>query len=170
MDGFADTIDALSSYADREKKLEILKDPHTGVFAVIGLCAYFLIAAALWSEVNQKTLSLAVWMYPISRTLSGLSVVSFRSAKNSGLLKTFQEKADRKRTQIVLSIWFVFLAAGAIYMFHVQGAVIVTAALLVFFYYYKMSFKQFGGTTGDLAGYFLQICELVMLAVVVFFS
>lgn len=168
LDGFADTIDAVSSYKDREKKLEILKDPHTGAFAVIGLCAYFLITAALWSEVNLKTLSLAVWMYPISRALSGLSVVSFRSAKSSGLLRTFQERADRKRTRIVLSIWLMSLAAGAIYIFRVQGAIIVTAALFVFFYYYKMSFKQFGGITGDLAGYFLQICELVMLTVVAF--
>ena len=151
LDGFADTIDAVSSYKDREKKLEILKDPHTGAFAVI-----------------LKTLSLAVWMYPISRALSGLSVVSFRSAKSSGLLRTFQERADRKRTRIVLSIWLMSLAAGAIYIFRVQGAIIVTAALLVFFYYYKMSFKQFGGITGDLAGYFLQICELVMLTVVAF--
>ena len=28
-DGFIDTVDALSSYGDKEKKLEILKDPHT---------------------------------------------------------------------------------------------------------------------------------------------
>lgn len=77
----------------------------------------FLITAALWSEVNLKTLSLAVWMYPISRALSGLSVVSFRSAKSSGLLRTFQERADRKRTRIVLSIWLMSLAAGAIYIF-----------------------------------------------------
>ena len=28
LDGYADTCDALSSYGDREKKLEILKDPH----------------------------------------------------------------------------------------------------------------------------------------------
>ena len=33
LDGYADTMDALSSYGDREKKLEILKDPHTGAFA-----------------------------------------------------------------------------------------------------------------------------------------
>ena len=59
---------------------------------MIGLCAYFLITAALWSEVNLKTLSLAVWMYPISRALSGLSVVSFRSAKSSGLLRTFSRE------------------------------------------------------------------------------
>ena len=35
-DGFIDTVDALSSYGDKEKKLEILKDPHTGAFAIIG--------------------------------------------------------------------------------------------------------------------------------------
>ena len=39
LDGFADTVDALSSYGDREKKLEILKDPNTGAFAVILLCS-----------------------------------------------------------------------------------------------------------------------------------
>lgn len=62
---------------------------------------------------------------------------------------------------------YVFGSRSNLY-FRVQGAIIVTAALLVFFYYYKMSFKQFGGITGDLAGYFLQICELVMLTVVAF--
>ena len=36
MDGFLDTVDARSSYGDREKKLAILKDPHTGAFAIIG--------------------------------------------------------------------------------------------------------------------------------------
>ena len=37
LDGYADTCDALASYGDREKKLEILKDPHCGAFAVIRL-------------------------------------------------------------------------------------------------------------------------------------
>ena len=32
MDGFMDTVDALSSYSDKERKLEILKDPNTGAF------------------------------------------------------------------------------------------------------------------------------------------
>ncbi len=47
LDGYADTCDALSSYGDREKKLEILKDPHCGAFAVIRLCSYFAAYLAL---------------------------------------------------------------------------------------------------------------------------
>lgn len=41
--------------------------------------------------------------------------------------------------------------------------VLLIIAGVVFGYYYRMSRKQFGGVTGDLAGYFLQICELALL-------
>lgn len=43
MDGFLDTVDAKSSYKSKEEKLQILKDPHTGAFAIIRGCLYFLI-------------------------------------------------------------------------------------------------------------------------------
>ena len=51
-----------------------------------------------------------------------------------------------------------------LYLSWKQAVIMILAALLAFLYYYWMSRKQFGGTTGDLAGYFLQICELAMLA------
>ena len=41
LDGFLDTVDALSAYASQEKRLEILKDPHTGAFAIIFIGVYF---------------------------------------------------------------------------------------------------------------------------------
>ena len=45
-----------------------------------------------------------------------------------------------------------------------NGAALVLAALLVFARYHVVSDKQFGGITGDLAGWFLQKAELWMLA------
>ena len=99
LDGFADTVDALSSYGDREKKLEILKDPNTGAFAVIGLCVYFLADTALWSEVTVELLPVIACTYMLSRSLSGISVVSFRAAKNSGLLRTFQDGAQKSASE-----------------------------------------------------------------------
>ncbi len=35
LDGLMDTMDAFNSYGDREKKLAIMKDPHTGANADI---------------------------------------------------------------------------------------------------------------------------------------
>ena len=46
MDGFMDTCDARASYGDREKKLGILKDTHTGAFAVIFGGLYLILYAA----------------------------------------------------------------------------------------------------------------------------
>ena len=40
----------------------------------------------------------------------------------------------------------------------------MAAALLMFWQYHVVSVKQFGGITGDLAGWFLQRAELWMLA------
>ena len=37
------------------------------------------------------------------------------------------------------------------------------AALLALWYYEKTAKREFGGTTGDLAGWFLQLCELACL-------
>ena len=44
----------------------------------------------------------------------------------------------------------------------IAGGAAVAAAALVFLYYRLMSLHQFGGITGDLAGYFLQLCELAI--------
>lgn len=167
LDGFADTTDALSSYGDREKKLEILKDPHTGAFAIIWLCVYFLLDAALWSEADLSVLPAAAFMFPLSRSLSGISVVSFRAAKNSGLLRTFQDGAQRRRVRVVLILWAAACGAGMIGLSPIPGSLSLAAALLVFLYYFCFSRKQFGGTTGDLAGYFLQVCELAMLGTLI---
>ena len=43
LDGYMDVKDALSSYADRDKKLEILKDPNVGSFAIIGIICRIII-------------------------------------------------------------------------------------------------------------------------------
>lgn len=174
LDGYADTVDAISSYGDREKRLQILKDPHTGAFAVIGLCVYFVAELALWSEADITILPLTACIYPFSRSLSGISVVSFQAAKNSGLLRTFQDGAHRTKVRVVLIIWACICAGTMLCLgarqsgaFAAGAAAVVAAAFLVFVYYYRMSKKKFGGTTGDLAGYFLQMCELAMLAVIV---
>ena len=53
MDGFLDTTDARRSYQEPEKKLAILKDPHTGAFALIGLGVYLLWSVAVWSVADR---------------------------------------------------------------------------------------------------------------------
>ena len=43
----------------------------------------------------------------------------------------------------------------------------MAAAILVYLWYIQMARREFGGLTGDLAGWFLQVCELGCLAAMV---
>ena len=169
LDGLADTMDAKSSYGDREKKQEILKDPHTGAYAIISLCSYFLLCVGIFSEMRIERLFATALVFVFSRSLSGISVVTFQAAKNSGLLRTFQDDAQKRNVRIVLIIWLLAAGVGFYLTAGLCGVVAAVVGLAVFFYYYQFSRKQFGGITGDLAGYFLQLCELFMLAVLALF-
>lgn len=169
LDGFCDTVDALASRASPERKREILKDPHTGAFAVIGIVLYLLIYFALGTELQPSTAAplLLGLSFVLSRTLSGLSVLLFPPNAGKGLSITFKDAAGKKASVIILIFFFALCSAGLVCLEVLTGIVMVLAALICFTYLYVMSRRQFGGMSGDLAGYFLQLCELVMLASIV---
>ena len=163
LDGYADTCDALSSYGSREKKLQILKDPHCGAFAVIRLCSYFAAYLALCACIRFTPRTGALWTLALvlERALSGLAVAAFPLAKDTGLAHTFATAAHRSRVRLVLAVLAAALAAG---MLALGGWALALAALAAFVRYHVVSGRQFGGITGDLAGWFLQTAELWMLA------
>ena len=74
MDGFMDTCDAIHSYGSREKRLEILKDPHVGAFAVIGGIVYFVLDFGIWSEAGKQEIPLLCLIFVLSRALSAFPV------------------------------------------------------------------------------------------------
>ena len=50
----------------------------------------------------------------------------------------------------------------------IGGAAMVIAAIMAFFALRRMAIKQFGGMSGDLAGFSIQMSELIMLTAYVF--
>ena len=80
LDGFCDTVDALSSHQTREKKLEILKDPHAGAFAIIMGCLYFVLYAGAAGELVWKIFPAYAFGFAVSRSFSGLSIAFFPNA------------------------------------------------------------------------------------------
>ena len=163
LDGYADTCDALSSYGDREKKLAILKDPHCGAFAVIRLCSYFAAYLALCACIRFTWRAGLLWTLALvlERALSGLAVAAFPLAKNTGLAHTFATAADRTAVRNILDVLSIVLEIALLVL---GGWALVLAALLCLWRYHAVACRQFGGITGDLAGWFLQKTELWMLA------
>ncbi len=167
VDGYMDTMDAIHSYQPKEKKLEILKDPHIGAFSVICLVLYFLIAIGFTSEAsNFITVEVLAVGFIISRALSGLSLMYFKNAKNTGMLSTSTQIADKKIVKIVLWIELIICIALSCIINLKLGVLQFLAFEITFIYYYKMSNKNFGGITGDLAGFYVCISELCSLILV----
>ena len=171
VDGFMDVSDALSSFKTREQKLEILKDPHIGAFAVIRLCIAGLIylaslAVVLESEnAGRLVICLAAGFF-LARALSALGVLTFRSARNEGMLFYEATTAGGDRTSNLVITGLQIAAAAAImtYIGFPAGTLMVLAAIAAFAWYKYKSYKEFGGITGDTAGWFVTVCEVAMTA------
>lgn len=177
VDGFMDTCDALASHAGREKKLAVMQDSHAGAFAVMG-CVLYMLAQFVFALVLWRRTAGAVgrerfvpWLcvcasFVLSRLLSAFSVAVFPAAKDSGLLRTFAQAAARRFTAVWSGGWFLAVGAAMLWFFGRYGAAAAGAQAVVFMWYALMTRRQFGGITGDTAGWFVQVGELASLAAV----
>ena len=167
MDGFMDTSDALASWQPMEKRLEILKDSHTGAFAVMHCAGYLLLAAALYSEAKAEDGPVLGCAFILSRAMSAWALKTIKNARPQGMLDAFAQ-ATQKRMALrsgiccglfCLSVWG--LLGGWL------AALCPLSAALCLLSYRHMAYKRFGGVTGDLAGWFLHVTELALTAVII---
>lgn len=167
MDGLMDTSDALASWQSRERRLEILKDSHVGAFAVLACAGYLLLHAAILSEATAASGAMLCGVYVLSRALSAWAMAAFKSARPQGMLDAFAQAAHRRLVTISCIVYAALCAALWMLCSPVIGLCCLAAAALCVWHYRHMAYKQFGGVTGDLAGYFLQVTELTLTAVIV---
>jgi len=158
MDGFMDTVDALASHQNRERQLEIMKDSACGAFAVLYCGVYLLLSFGLYHAVGEIDVGGAL-IFVCSRCMSGLCAVSLPNARQSGMLHDFTEQAHKERAAAVLMA-LMFLVSAAMVFF---APVSLVLGFLVFVWFRYFSRWNYGGITGDTAGFFLQLCELFML-------
>lgn len=168
MDGLADVIDAQSSHAEPARKREILKDPHVGAFAVIGVCCYLVAYVALASEVGGRHVGMLACVPIVSRCLSGLATVCLKTSSDKGMLASERGSADVRVVCVALAAELATVAVALAAIGPVVGIAVLMAAVGTLAYVRWLAQSQYGGMSGDLAGYFLQVAELCMLACVVF--
>lgn len=171
-DGYLDTSDAMSSWREREDRLRILKDSHTGAFAIISGICWFLLSFGAAGEFYDKNSSLHIlWIYAmtfiISRSFSALSVVTFPSANPKGTAAAFGENARKKRVRNCMLLYLLILFALAVWLDPLTGILVIAASFAGFASYHHLCMKYFGGMTGDLAGFFVTVTELLMLLSIV---
>ena len=160
-DGFCDTVDALSSHADREKRLDILKDSHCGAFAVIFFGLWLTLWLAGWSALDRAdTVACAALGFVVSRALSGLALNLWVHARKQGFLRTVADAGNKTAVTVSMLVYLVLAAAGLLCVSLWRGAAVIAVNALCWLWYRLTSMKKFGGVTGDLAGCFVTVAEL----------
>ena len=171
LDGYMDVHDAKACMGDKEKKFQVMKDSRAGAFAVIHMCMYFLLQFACICEVYKINepcyIGIVACTFTVSRAYSGLAAVNFKNAAGKGSLMNFTKTAHKNITSITEVVYILVLSAAMIVMSEPVGAVAIAGGIMVFIYYRWFSYREFGGITGDLAGYFLQVSELIQLVFIV---
>lgn len=97
------------SWQTKERRLEILKDSHAGAFAIISCTIYFLMYIGVYSCLSVRSMEVIAYSFMLSRTLSGLSVVTFPQARKKGMVADFSESASTRITRMVLGIYLIVL-------------------------------------------------------------
>lgn len=163
MDGFVDTCDAIFSRQDRQTRLKILSDTHTGAFAVMGCVVILMLKSFLFAEIfSQSITSRAIFFVPVySRLGMAILLNNLPFAKDNGLAVNLGASRN-SRDNIFLAGMFIVLTT---INFSCYIPVMFAASLAM---WCRVCIKIFGGITGDLLGAFVEISEALSLTGIVF--
>lgn len=170
LDGFMDMSDALSSYREKEKRLEILKDPHIGAFAVIKTVVLVLIYFGALYEAeasgDKSMLSVLCLSYVFSRIMSGFLALYGKSAKQDGSLYLIKKSAKKKAVTVILVLELASAGYAAVYLAPVAAVSMIVAMAVTYVICAFISERAIGGVTGDTAGWALCTAECAAACVV----
>lgn len=155
LDGLMDTCDAIFSHAERETRLRILSDTHSGSFAVMGCVVIILGKTLLFGELlGMKAWSVLV-VPVLSRLGMGFLLNTMPFAKSGGLAVMLGGARNPKHN--------VFFAVMMILLIGFSSKVLVCVFVLSLMLWRRICMRIFGGITGDLLGAFVEISEVIML-------
>ena len=154
LDGLMDTCDAIFSHADRNTRLQILSDTHSGSFAVIGCVVILLAKTLLFSELlNMNCSLLTIPVY--SRLGMGFMLNTLPFAKSGGLAVMLGSARNSKHN--------VFFALMMILLCAFSSKILAAVFVLCLMFWRRICLRIFGGITGDLLGAFVEFSEVIML-------
>ena len=177
LDGFMDCADAIMPrHPDLEQRLRILKDPHSGAFALISLVLMILIFAGAFISVCETGFDIYkacvfIVILTSSRTASAFTVILSTPMGGS------QYAGNKGKASDVLPALIILVLVVGACEFMVSGLSVMTfifepftnfaalAVLITGILTGKYDIQKLGGMNGDIAGHLLVLSELAGMLV-----
>lgn len=160
LDGLADTADAwVGGFGDKERTLQIMKDPACGPIGVLSLV---IICLLKWSAIYvllQQQNYIALILFPVLGRLAPLFLFLTTSyVREKGLGSSIAEYIPRPGAFLI----FLACICGCLY-FGWVGAISLMVFLMTLFYLRYKFIQRIDGVTGDTIGAAIEISEVLSL-------
>ena len=158
LDGLADCFDGMFHASNPEQRLQIMKDPHTGAFGVIGL---ILVLFIKFSALTSLSSARAIGAILLSASFARWCVLlTWKQplARPDGLGADFA--LGLKTYAIVLG---GLIPLGLAVWLGGTGFVAIGLGLLVTVLIFFVAKRNLGGITGDVLGMIIELVETVVL-------
>lgn len=167
LDGFGDSCDGLLAMVTPERRLEIMKDPRTGTWAVVGLLLLLLGKYVLIGAVAPVWLLVAP---VIGRTAMVLAAYSFPHARTAGLGVYYRDGLGWNQLVAALLFTVVILAAAG-WLLELRLLLAPGLLLLTVWAFGRWAAARLGGgLTGDIYGAICELTEVGCLLLALFFA
>lgn len=161
LDGLGDSADAwLGGYGDRERTLEIMKDPRAGAAAVVAIALLLIVKfAALQALLAAGHAGWLLLIPLLGRTSSLTLFLTTPCARDDGFGAILTRHLPRR------AAWWVVAAAGllSLLVLGLSGLWLLLALFFLGLGLRRLMLQRLNGTTGDTAGALVEFSEAVAL-------
>jgi len=151
LDGLSDTIDGL--FVPKERALEVMKDPHNGGMGMTFGAVFLILKASSLMALD------AFYLLPVVMLLSRLVIVftiyKYPYVSPNGMSTLAKEELTQ--TQLLTAFGYSLLV---VYLF--DAWLLFVAAFVTLFVIKSFFIKRYGGFTGDIYGFSIEIIELIL--------
>lgn len=155
LDGFSDTIDGL--YVSKERALDVMKDPNTGGMGMIFSVTFLILKASTLLHFEAFYLLPIILM--LSRMNATLSIYNYPYLSKNGI-GTLAKK-EFSGLQLFISILYSLIL---VVLF--DSWIIMISSLLILVILKSFFIKRYGGFTGDIYGFSIEVTELLLLNII----
>jgi len=160
LDGLADTADAwVGGFGDKQRTLQIMKDPSCGPIGVLSLVIICLLKFVLIYVLIEQHQTLFLILVPIvGRVVPSILFLTTSYVREKGLGRSLTDHLPKIASWIITGFVLLLLL-----YWELQGLITIIGFLSSLVYLRHLFIKRIGGITGDTVGATIEISETVLL-------
>lgn len=168
IDGLGDTFDAIYSYRDKEKMLEIMKDSRLGTNSLLAIVFLILLKIGfIYSLINNNLMWTIIFMPVIGRL--GVIRLTYKTVtpREKGMGNLFIGKATTSMflTAILYTMALIILVAKFVFKSSITLPILASIIVVILFnqLFKNHIYKKIDGVTGDILGCSIEFGEVIYL-------